>query len=217
MTTDAGVIPDELPKKATVEGLIDHLVQEAAHDGDGLKGVAPGDIVGAYQAGISYALDGIKALLPSPSLGRADLVEREAAARVAETEPEFPGEMPASVLAMSHEDLARAACRATKKAIATRIRALPSTAAPVGGWRPIDENTPRDGTVVDLWVNGVRCPDCWFGALPEIAIFDPGWCYGSRENTQRWQFSPFAEITHWMPLPASPNQPSAGQSQDGER
>lgn len=79
------------------------------------------------------------------------------------------------------------------------------------GWRPI-ETAPKGGTIVDLWVNGTRSPDCWYGSLADHPELGRGWCYGSRESVGEWMFSPFAEITHWMPLPASPeDKPGAGE------
>jgi len=64
-------------------------------------------------------------------------------------------------------------------------------------WQPI-KTAPRDGTRFDVWVpsavGGYRVADLWFNARG----------YLTRDGVQprdlaRWP-------THWMPLPAAPNQ-----------
>ena len=71
-------------------------------------------------------------------------------------------------------------------------------------WQPI-ETAPKDGTIVDLWVYGDRCTNCF-------------WCTGEEfddeDYTPHWRqqyseaagpsFGLDAEPTHWMPLPPPP-------------
>lgn len=48
--------------------------------------------------------------------------ERERCAKLAESEPEMPGDMPNELRPIPLEDVLRAVCRATKKSIAEAIR-----------------------------------------------------------------------------------------------
>lgn len=79
--------------------------------------------------------------------------------------------------------------------------ATPPVAEKPTGWQPIDK-APKDGTVLDLWVNtsgdsGERFPDsiwskdfeCWLDAYG-VDVLD-----GCDEN---------AKVTHFMYLPAAP-------------
>ncbi|TCQ80007.1 hypothetical protein EDF68_10352 [Ochrobactrum sp. BH3] len=92
---------------------------------------------------------------------------------------------------------------------AKRIRALSSQ--PVAdGWLPI-ETAPKDGTVIDLWSSEFgRQPDCFWGKREHHCgeagqYCDSDWhsepdaWIDSAQNTQT-----FDDITHWRPLPASP-------------
>lgn len=58
-------------------------------------------------------------------------------------------------------------------------------------WQPI-ESAPKDGTVVDLWVDGGREADCrWRGGA-----------WVTVEDGCVWSVA--SDPTHWMPLPQPP-------------
>lgn len=57
------------------------------------------------------------------AIDQAVAAERERCAKIADTEPECPGEMPPEFHLVPLEDAIRAAVRAIKKSIARRIRA----------------------------------------------------------------------------------------------
>jgi hypothetical protein len=84
-----------------------------------------------------------------------------------------------------------------------------ATPPPAAQWQPI-ETAPRDGTVIDLWIDDNRWSDCRWG-LPghscgedghycdsEWHSLDEGWVCISLN--QELSMSP----THWMPLPPEP-------------
>lgn len=60
---------------------------------------------------------------PTPTVKGEVEAEREACAKIAEAETELVGGMPEKLYLLPVEDVARAACRATKRSIATAIRA----------------------------------------------------------------------------------------------
>ncbi len=79
-------------------------------------------------------------------------------------------------------------------------------------WQPI-ETAPKDGTVVDVWIDSSRYSDCWFGRPTHMCgeagkycdccpTYD-GWCdifgYLTGEDGRKTE-SP----SHWMPLPPPP-------------
>lgn len=79
------------------------------------------------------------------------------------------------------------------------------------GWRTID-SAPRDGTVIDLWANGERWPDCYFGKRRYWSLDGnetttlawlmetPDWVWVTlNENLPRG-----TTPTHWMPHPKPP-------------
>lgn len=68
-------------------------------------------------------------------------------------------------------------------------------------WMPIDENTPRDGTWIQVWGVDFDCPmTAQWGLLnnnPHTTDFKYGWCgYGYI----------FTDLTHWQPLPKPPKE-----------
>lgn len=73
-------------------------------------------------------------------------------------------------------------------------------------WQPI-ETAPKDGTIVDLWVQGAmqangeysqrRSPQCHSNGWDWISPLDGDWEYG---GGRMWGCRP----THWMPVPAPP-------------
>ena len=79
------------------------------------------------------------------------------------------------------------------------------------GWQPI-ETAPRDGTVIDLWADGERWPDCYWGKRRYWSVD------GDETKTSAWLMEPPDWIwatmneripcdvapTHWMPRPAPP-------------
>lgn len=69
-------------------------------------------------------------------------------------------------------------------------------------WMPI-ETAPKDGTIVDLFIDGGRLADCKF--------LDGAWHYWTEYG--EYQYDPDYrridwkhEATHWMPLPEPPCQ-----------
>lgn len=75
---------------------------------------------------------------------------------------------------------------------------------PCDGWQPI-ETAPRDGTLIDLWCNGERRPDCFWGEEWEEPE-ERGWRQKYAETSRAASFSLLGgEPTHWMPLPEPPN------------
>jgi len=63
-------------------------------------------------------------------------------------------------------------------------------------WLPIS-TAPRDGTVIDLWVNEVRLTDYrWHQLTPDNGFFDP--VYGGPLCVRT--------ATHWMPIPSAPEK-----------
>lgn len=81
----------------------------------------------------------------------------------------------------------------------------------MSAWLPI-ETAPRDGTVIDLWVNGERFADCKWG-FPEHCCGEAGQYCDSEWHGQSegWVVTHLNEFlwtdddpTHWMPLPTPP-------------
>lgn len=71
-------------------------------------------------------------------------------------------------------------------------------------WQPI-ETAPKDGTIIDLWVDGERLPDCYWGEEwqePEDRI----WRQRYAENRAN-SFHVDGEPTHWMMAATGPEQP----------
>ena len=66
-------------------------------------------------------------------------------------------------------------------------------------WQPI-ETAPRDGTLIDLWA-GERIANCAWNV--------PSKCWGERIGVgSGWKYwAVVLDPTHWMPLPAAPDQP----------
>lgn len=82
-------------------------------------------------------------------------------------------------------------------------------------WQPID-TAPRDGTVVDLWIDETRFADCYWG-LPEHSCGEAeGYCdsewHGMKDGwidgtlNQPISELSFDQPSHWMPRPAAPVQ-----------
>lgn len=67
-------------------------------------------------------------------------------------------------------------------------------------WLPI-ETAPRDGTLIDLWVDGRRLPDCkWW-----TSDFEDDWSEWRQQYAEADSFFPISgDPTHWMPRPAPP-------------
>lgn len=74
-------------------------------------------------------------------------------------------------------------------------------------WRDI-ESAPKDGTHVDIWINGFRKTDAkWDESQNRWKWFE---CFvGPDKRTKRYSFSSRAEVTHWMPIPAPPKDSGA--------
>lgn len=71
-------------------------------------------------------------------------------------------------------------------------------------WLPI-ESAPKDSTLVDLWADGRRLPDCWFGHLwDEDETEDLHWYQQYAENPGSYFFVSETP-THWMPIPSGPD------------
>jgi hypothetical protein len=67
-------------------------------------------------------------------------------------------------------------------------------------WLPIDEKTPRDGTLIDVWAYGERYPDVRFDTRRKT------WMHYSIDSYDRmdWVVLTF-KPTHWMPVPDPPS------------
>lgn len=81
----------------------------------------------------------------------------------------------------------------------------------VAGWRPI-ATAPKDGTLIDLWCGDGRAADCKWGSYYRADAEHPkpvtfaGWVY-YHEAWGEWveiNHEHPETITHWMPLPDSP-------------
>ena len=83
-------------------------------------------------------------------------------------------------------------------------------------WQPID-TAPRDGTVIDVWLNHETLADIEFYCqMPPTRSGGKG-CFGGRSTGWMWlngKFRPylrglqatvFVQPTHWMPLPEPPH------------
>ena len=92
-------------------------------------------------------------------------------------------------------------------AVRHALRAQPPTPS---GWQPI-ETAPKDGTLVDLFVDGHRETDCCWHRLDwEIAYLhwpadSMGWATWSERDGEYGRIEPAP--THWQPLPAPPQTP----------
>lgn len=70
-------------------------------------------------------------------------------------------------------------------------------------WQPI-ETAPNDGTCVILWLNGHNGID---HMMWPCMFFHDEWCWQVSDNCHLdydYQIIEDCEITHWMPLPAPP-------------
>lgn len=74
------------------------------------------------------------------------------------------------------------------------------------GWRPIDENTPRDGTEIDVFASGRRATDVhWDGEKWlkfDRFVRDKVQRSGEFTGTRRW--AAIENPTYWMPPPEPP-------------
>lgn len=75
-------------------------------------------------------------------------------------------------------------------------------------WQPI-ETAPKDGTVIDLWVNGRRRACCYWDAFDYDEPDDE--CDGWRQSYAEcvpglggFELGENEKPTHWMPLPNPP-------------
>lgn len=71
-------------------------------------------------------------------------------------------------------------------------------------WQPI-ETAPKDGTVIDLWINGARWTDCWWQVGNRLHPLD-GWYSDALDCGDADWFCDDQQPTHWMPLPAPPHE-----------
>jgi hypothetical protein len=75
----------------------------------------------------------------------------------------------------------------------------------MGEWQPI-ETAPRDGTVIDGWLQFYRDGVPSSGSrVADMAHEVAGWVDGDGDEIE-WQdtFGKETRLTHWMPLPAPP-------------
>ena len=69
-------------------------------------------------------------------------------------------------------------------------------------WQPI-ETAPKDWkTVIDLWSDGARYPDCRWNMAFEDEYH--GWEQRYSETRDGWHDRRDLRPTHWMPLPEPP-------------
>lgn len=71
--------------------------------------------------------------------------------------------------------------------------------------RPI-ATAPEDETIIDLFVNGVRYPECWWSGLRWVS-----YVAGTARKTGERVFE-IHGATHWLPLPA-PHREGAQRDQ----
>lgn len=91
-----------------------------------------------------------------------------------------------------------------------------------GEWQGI-ESAPRDGTYVDLWIDGRRWADCYWG-FPEHCCGEAGqYCDSDWHSLgPGWVESTFnlpidaveQEPTHWRHLPVPPTAPQEANPDD---
>lgn len=77
-----------------------------------------------------------------------------------------------------------------------------------GGWQPI-ETAPKDGTIVDVWLGDADESDRNFYCTGKTRR-SPGWWWSKGKFRPLGGLEPampvFVEPTHWMPLPAPPQE-----------
>lgn len=80
-------------------------------------------------------------------------------------------------------------------------------------WQPI-ETAPRDGTVIDLWADGLRIANCAWGK-PDHCCGEAGQYCDSEwhDQPEGWVDTSFNEFlwtahppSHWMSIPAPPGE-----------
>jgi hypothetical protein len=93
------------------------------------------------------------------------------------------------------------------------LLAAPQQAIP-SGWLPI-ETAPKDGTLIDVWIAG-EFSNRWAGvywgfphhSCGEMGDYcDSDWHYEKEGWVNDFNMTIQDEITHWMPIPASPTAP----------
>jgi hypothetical protein len=87
----------------------------------------------------------------------------------------------------------------------------------VADWQPI-ETAPKDGTLIDLWVNGERLPDCFWHAPEWCDPDERRWHQKYAETSPDCSFAVDGSPSHWMPRPVAPHgvAPSAEPEGDGD-
>lgn len=87
-------------------------------------------------------------------------------------------------------------------------------------WQPI-ETAPKDGTVIDVWRDGMRDTVSWGFPPHECgeagsycdsdwhSLKEPGWVCSTFGEFLGCEHDPF---THWMPLPPPPTDTEKGDS-----
>lgn len=73
-------------------------------------------------------------------------------------------------------------------------------------WQPI-ETAPRDFTTnIDIWANGKRVPDCFWGRPTYSNSKGYTWVHVDGYDSEGKVTSPVNNPTHWMPLPEPPEE-----------
>jgi hypothetical protein len=74
-------------------------------------------------------------------------------------------------------------------------------------WLPI-ETAPRDGTTIDVWAEGERVSNVWWGDPQRCWTKDAeptrGWCVQEAHWDEFHDHEVDPAPTHWMPLPSPP-------------
>lgn len=86
-------------------------------------------------------------------------------------------------------------------------------------WRPI-ETAPRDGTIVDLLIDGQRLPNCYWSDVAESAEgrCDGAWVHKRSDIPVEWHPYDDGERSapsHWLPIPIGPSTAQAAEDNDG--
>ena len=95
----------------------------------------------------------------------------------------------------------------TESALTTENEGAVRSSAGLGDWLPI-HTAPRDGTRVIVWIDDRHFRGCAFAS---VWFFPDGRLGGGAEG-----FNGQWNITHWMPLPKSPNSMINHQSQQAD-
>lgn len=79
-------------------------------------------------------------------------------------------------------------------------------------WQSI-ETAPKDGRLIDLWMDGERLPDCFWYSQCEEWGQRSHWQQKYAETGADCSFPVAGAPSHWMPLPPPPSTPKQGEGE----